>query len=687
MKTIRTFRLTPLLLCLTLLSHAAHAQQKPVPAVENEPEEVIRLDTELVQVRAVVTDSKGQPVDGLTQDDFEVFEDGKPQPISFFSVVRAPGREEARVAAPGAKPNRAAPARTVVLLVDTLHLAPGNLVRAKGFMRKFVNEMMTDSDVVAIVSTSGNLGILQQFTSDRRVLRRAIDRLTPFLGKAFTAFTPALAAGVLDGSEDAIKTAVIILHEEEGYMSSTKEANEGVAMARAREVLAEADRLRRVTLQTLDAVIERLGKMKGQRLLAYVSNGFTSIDAAGSGDYQPLERVIGRAGRAGVAVYSLYGIGLYYGVHPLSTGMPSGAAEQTLRDIAEETGGRAFINSNDMGIMLKKMLDANRVYYTLAYYPPKGGDPLKFRKLTVRLKNRPGYSVRTQKGYLPPERTQEETAATPRERLFKEVVAPLPATGLDVTSGAYFLEREADDAQVTLQVHVGGDRLTYQKEGENHLLRCEVFALVFDKEGKVAETIADTVSSTLSPAQLAEARLKGYRYRRRLKLKPGLYQLRIGVREMGSELVGTSTSWVEVPDLSRGRLELSSLFIGAGGGEAEDARGGRAPAPKLMLDRASVKGGEALSYRLVVYNAAGGASALGADALLKVEVLRGETPVFAGEWQPLSARAIRRDGKGVEVGGQLKLGLPADLYTLRVSAKSPKSSKTVTQTVDFEVAP
>jgi VWFA-related protein len=545
--------------------------------------------------------------------------------------------------------------------------------------------MMTDSDMVAIVSTSGNLGILQQFTSDRRVLRRAIDRLQPFLGKAFTAFTPALAAGVLAGSEDAIKAAVTILHEEEGYMSVTREADEGVAMARAREVLGEADRLRRVTLQTLDAVIERLGKMKGQRLLAYVSNGFTSIDVAGEGDRLPLERVMGRAVRSGVAVYSLYGIGLYYGFHPLSTGVPSGAAEQTLRDLAEETGGRAFINSNDMGLMLRKMLDANRVYYTLAYYPPKGGDPLKFRKLTVRLKNRPELSVRTQKGYLPPERVAEEVAAMPRERLFKEVVAPLPATGLDVTSAAYFLAREFDDAQVTLQVHIGGDRLAYPKEGENHVLRCEVFALVFDKEGKVAETIAETISSTLSPAQLAEARRSGYRYRRRLKLKPGLYQVRVGVREVGSEVVGTSTSWVEVPDLSRGRLELSSLFIGAGGGDAAEASGGRAP--KLMLDRASLKGGEALSYRLVVYNAAGGAEALGTDALLRVEVLRGEAPVFAGEWQPLSARAIRRDGKGVEVGGRLKLGLPADLYTLRVSAKNPKSNKTVTQTVDFEVAP
>jgi VWFA-related protein len=683
MKTIRPFRLTPLLLCLTLLGPNARAQ-KPTPDVQDEPDEVVRLDTELVQVRALVTDGKGQPVDGLTKDDFEVFEDGKPQPISFFSIVRAPGREQERAAVPGAKPNRAAPARTVVLLVDTLHLAPANLVRAKVFMRKFVNETMTDHDTVAVVSTSGNLGILQQFTSDRSVLRRAIDRLTPFL-KPYSSYTADLASRVMAGDQDAVKTAIVILHDEEGYISFGRpESDESIARARALDILAAEDNLRRATLRTLDAVTERMSKMKGQRLLAFVSNGFTHYDPGGSQDRLPLERVMGRAVRAGVAVYSLYGIGLYYGSHRL-TGTPSENSESNLRDIAEETGGRAFINSNDMGLALQKMLDANRVYYTLAYYPPKGGDPKKFRKITVRLKNRPELSVQTQKGYLPPERVMEETAATPRERLFKEVVAPLPATGLDVTSAAYFLARESDDSQVTLQVHVGGDRLAYVKEGENYVLRCEVFALVFDRDGKVAETVAETISSTLTPAQLAEARRRGYRYRRRLKLKPGLYQVRVGVREVGSEVVGTSTSWVEVPDLSRGRLELSSLFIGAGGGDAAEASGGRAP--KLLLEGALVKGGEALSYRLVVYNAAGGAEAVGADALLRVEVLRGEAPVFAGEWQPLSARAIRRDGRGVEVGGRLKLGLPADLYTLRVSAKNPKSNKTVTQTADFEVAP
>jgi hypothetical protein len=469
-----------------------------------------------------------------------------------------------------------------------------------------------------------------------------------------------------------------ILMDEEGLVLTQQPMDASTAIGRAMDILREEDRLRKVSLETLNAVIDRLAQMKGQRLLAFVSNGFTHFDESGTRNRLPLERVWGRAARSGVAIYSLYGIGHNSVVNPL-TGVPSRAAENILRDFAEETGGRAFINTNDLGEALQQMLDANRVYYTLAYYPPKGGDPYKFRKIKVKLKNQRGYTVSTQKGYLPSEPEEGQLAATPRERLFREVVAPLPSVGLDVTSAAHFLEREGEDEQVTLQVHFGGDKLGYQEGVEGHLLRCEVVALFFDKDGEVAHTIAETVSTTLGPAQLAEARRNGYRYRRRVRLQPGLYQVRVGVREVGSELVGTSTSWVEVPDLNRGRLELSSLFIGTGGGDAD---AGRTGGPKLLLDNALLKGGEPLSYRLVVYNAA-----VGAGALLKVEVLRGESEVFEGEWQPLSARAIRRDGIGVEVGGRLKLELPADLYTLRVTAKNPKSKKTVTQTVDFQIAP
>ena len=131
------------------------------------------------------------------------------------------------------------------------------------------------------------------------MLRLAIDRLQPFL-KPATAFTAELAAGVMAGREGDIKRAVIILHEEEGYESINPVMDRNYVTARALDLLHEEERLRSVTLRTLAAVSDRLSKMKGQRLLAFVSNGFTHYDQGGSRDRLPLERVWG-APRAAAA--------------------------------------------------------------------------------------------------------------------------------------------------------------------------------------------------------------------------------------------------------------------------------------------------------------------------------------------------------------------------------------------------
>jgi VWFA-related protein len=675
--------------------------QPPSAPQEVDEDEIIRLETDLVQVRAVVTDKKGRLVENLRREDFEVYEDGRPQEIGFFSVEGAVGDE----ATPGGVPKAraaVAPARTLVLFVDAVHLAPANLFRAKEFLKKFIDERVTDRDTVAVVSTGGTLGVLQQFTSDRRILKYAVDKITNY-PKTLTAFTAQLAAEVLAGSDAAIKSAAIIIAEEEGVIFFNEKATEAFVMARAREILAEEDSLRRTTLLTLEAVSERLAKMRGQRLVAFVSNGFTSLDREGSYNDDAFRRVAGRAARSGVVIYSMYGIGLYYSTEPMQ-GTPSRAAEQTLRDLAHETGGRAVLNSNDIGLQLRGMLDDNRLYYSLAYYPPKGGDDKRLRKIEVRVKGHPEYGVRAQRGYVPAERRAEEVAKTPRERLFREMIAPLPATAIGVTSSADFLETASDDAQVTLQVRIDGGRLRYAEEGGAHRFECEVAAVVFDREGKIADSLGAAVNASLTPAQLESARDSGFRYTRRLKLKPGLYHVRVGVRDVASGLTGTSGTWVEVPDLRKGRLALSSLFLGreqqqseAAGGVVNVGASRQAAAPRLIVGRASLRSGEVVSYRYVVYNAAREQKAqttktagltTSVEALTtRAEILRGERQVFDGGWQPLDARAFGRDAKGIEAGGRLRLGLSPGFYTLRVTVKDAAAKKTVKQIIDFEIEP
>jgi VWFA-related protein len=569
MKKFSALTLARLLVCLALVTGATmpHAQQRQPPAPQqptpqrqqqqsparqDDQEEVIRLNTELVQLRAVVTDRKGQIVENLTKTDFEVFENGQPREVSFFSVERVPTGSAQTAAANSGVANAArtqpvraaAPARIIVLFVDTLHLAPDSLARAKTQLKRFVDEQMTDSDLVAVVASSGTLGILQQFTRDRRMLKYAIDKIAFFTG-LHTAITPYLASRALTGEQQAINEVLSILVKEEGYTRFNAQTDNNYAQSRARELLGQNTGLRRATLLTLGAVSEQLARLRGQRLVAFVSDGFSLYDEGGSMARAELDAAESRAARAGVMIYPIYPKGL---VAPSGADLGSSYSfesqadvQANLRELAQATGGEAHLNTNDLRAPLQGMLDANRVYYALAYYLPKDSDK-KFRRITVRVKNHPEYTVRTQRGYTPATEKEAEIASTPRQKLFQQMIAPLPTTNIGVTASADFLEVEGDDAQVTLQVHIDGNRLQYERQGENSLLRCEVAAVVFNDEAKIADTVTETINVTLTPAQLEEARRAGYRYTRRIKLKPGLYQVRVGVRELGSELTGTSVS-------------------------------------------------------------------------------------------------------------------------------------------------
>ena len=227
----------------------------------------------------------------------------------------------------------------------------------------------------------------------------------------------------------------------------------------------------------------------------------------------------------------------------------------TLRELAADTGGEAYLNSNDVVGQFKKMLDANSIYYAMAYYPGNETEQ-KFRNIKVRVRNHPEYKVRTQRGYQPSKEQNTEVASTPQQRLFQAMIAPLPVPALGVTSSASFLERADDDATVTLQVHFNGDLLEYAQRNQKSELNCEVAVAVLDRSGKISNSLAEAINASFTTEQLGKGKQKGYRYSKRLSLAPGLYQVRIGVRDVNSGLMGTSRSWVSVPDLRNKKITL-----------------------------------------------------------------------------------------------------------------------------------
>ena len=715
--------------------------QQPETPKTQEP--VIRVTTELIEVRVVVTDKKGNPVPDLTRDDFILLENKSPQEISFFSAVRVnepqgtgSGATDRRpspaiknrardVTGPRVQPT-AKPSRTVMIFVDNLHISIPNLVRLKKDLNRFIDESLTDEDLVALVTTATSTGLAGQFTRNREVLKYAVDKLRP--GPAATRgdgmFTPYLAGSLMRGDRAAMDVGILVL-QLEGYVEDefmTREVLEGLTRAEAMRVLSEASYRRDVTLGTLKAVAETMTDLPGQRLLALYSDGFTMMDSLGGFDTFELRNTINRAVLSGVVIYSIDSRGLqtpsYFGTSIRGVGSQSLSsymdaserdAENIMNALAKDTGGEPFFDTNDLAGALTDALDANRYYYVLAYYPKninpklsKDGKKVeldnKFRKFTVRVKNHPEYKVRTQKGYLPADlvkiRTEEE-AQTPEQRFHDAVMAPLPITDIGISAWADFIDTGGDDAQASLHVQVEGKKLDIKKgmeeEKEVHRLALQLVTYVLDKDGKSVESKTHTIEGKLPPSLLEQARGLGIHFTRRLSLQPGLYQVRVGVRQGDIEQFGTGETWIDIPELSAKKFSLSSIVLD---GWSEDQA---APAETTQVKQAQSKvmqgiklysTGHTFAYYMIVY----GNTTSGLRS--KTELLQNGKPIETADWELIADLEIGRirmgePGKeitGIVIGDKYPLELEdAGVYELLISVEDPKSKRILERSVVFGI--
>jgi VWFA-related protein len=696
------------LICLLSLSLSVRAQNPPNKEQPNQ-DQAIRVTTSLIDIRAVVTDRDGRVVTDLKQEDFELIENKQPQEISFFSIVRvgsgaksASATEKGDPAKPPAaeaarRPNPAAsPARTIVLFVDNIHLGDANLLFAKQALKRFIAERLTDDDLVALVTSGGTLGLFSQFTRDRRLLSYAVDKVGARGPNRNTLFTPYLAGQVDRGDRQALDFAILIIQAEDG-ISGPRQMMESLAQARSRQVLAEASYQRGQTLATLRALTDGMAKLPGQRMIVMLSDGFTLLDRGGSFDTQGLQSVTSRAAVSGVIIYTIDAKGLDPpGItdvaqrgpvgSPLAQSFLSGERsdlQNGMNALARDTGGEPIRNSNDLSAGMRRALDENSYYYALGYYPASEEEPNKFRRLTIRVKNHPEYKVRAQQGYLPATlaKVKAEEAKTPAERIRQAIIAPLAIADIGVFATADFIETEADEAQVTLQIYIEGSKLQYKVEQDRHRFALEMATFVFDASGNQVGGNQTTISSNLMADGYQRGQKEGYRYTTRLPLKPGVYQVRVGVREPETERLGTASAWVEVPDLKRKKLNLSNLLLTDA---QNDDLGSQLGKENMALQGGTRQGirvfrqNQMLGYYLRVYNPGK------TEVMYQNEITSGEKIIAQGDWKPVPAPT--NNTKGIELGRMFPLtDITPGLYELRVRVREGTSKKMIERTISFEV--
>jgi VWFA-related protein len=593
-----------------LVQSQTRDSQKPQDA------STLRIETELVQIDVVVTDKDGKLVTDLKREEFQLLEDGKPQNITHFSIGTATRQANWLRTSPIAT-NKNAPVppvvtppplidtgRYLVLAVDDIHLKPGNLMLAKQTLTKFIDQQLGVSDQVALITTSGQVGMFQQFTENREALRRAVNRLSVAARSVTNNFdvpriTPYHAELIDNGDLDALELPV-----QELIAKFNMDRRQAVAesQARARAIIQENRYLTMNTLTTIENIVKDLRGLSGRKILVLLSDGFL-LGGQREGVHFDLRRITDAATRAGVVIYSIDARGLVAMPDTMDASSPGffgsgrlagvrlsieNSSIQAERDgmyaLAEDTGGKAIFNNNDLNFGLQQVMNDTESYYLLAFEPTVSYRDGRFRKLEVRV-TRPGLKVRTRKGYFAPDdkaaekaerelakaaekdknKTLEKLAAEAKTAANKQIVSGLASLfqrrEVPIETAVTFLNEPPRGVQTDIVAHIETYTIRFKPSGDRQTAKLELVGVVYRENGKEETNFMETLSMNLKPNSHEAALKNGITYTKRLQLKPGFYQLRMVARDDGGAQVGTASNWFEVPDLDKRQLTLSSVFF------------------------------------------------------------------------------------------------------------------------------
>ncbi len=278
--------------------------------------EILRVKTDLIQTGVSVTNKKGEFVTGLNADDFQLFVDGRPVKPLFFEPVRIGGGTSIVKPAGKASEARSTTAltdivRTMVFLVDDLHMSVDSLVRSRKAVQRFVESEMLPGDRVAIIASSGKVGFLQQFTSDKDVLLKACDRLVYGQKSADEAGPPPMsefdALSIDRGDRDVVSLFVNLTIRSNPGMSRNQAYT--TVQARARAILSNARSFTQNTLGAIEASARTAAKFPGRKALYYFSDGML-LDPGNTSTPDALRKITDAAARANVVIYSFDAKGL-----------------------------------------------------------------------------------------------------------------------------------------------------------------------------------------------------------------------------------------------------------------------------------------------------------------------------------------------------------------------------------------
>lgn len=675
------------------------ASQSPTAQQQNQ-DLVVRISTQLVQVDAVVTDKSGKHVEDLTADDFELLVDGKKQTLTHFAHVNLPPvkrevpvvKKSDVVAVSPSMPTRQIEPRevrrTIAFIVDDLGLSFTSTERVRETLRKFLREQMQEGDLVAIIRTGNGLGMLEQFTSDKRILYSAIDKLNwnPLSRDMIPSF------GDTGGMADS----------EESQEAATAQQTIDDSISSFRDTLFSTG-----TLGAINFVVRGLRDLPGRKSVILLSDGFRIYPPGNSNDPQAvaeseqvqwnLKQLVELANRSSVVVYSIDARGLMALVPGADAGgkQSGDAYAQAMQDnqealegpsfLANQTGGFAVFNNNDLNFGVNEILYDQQSYYLVGFDPEDATFDRQHHKIKVTVK-RPGLRVRARSGFYGiGDDDAREAPKSRAQQIFAGLLSPLGVRELSLKMTPYYFNSAKEGSLVRTLFHLDSSKLTFKDAEGKKQINLDLAAYAFDDKGTPIDLNAKHIVLDFDEAQYKKVLAEGLTYRADFPIKkPGAYQFRAVLRDAETGRLGTASQFIQVPDLSKNKLAMSGLVLTIPTDKAASTAFDLRSTPYIR----SFPNVGLVQYGAAIYNAATDKKTGQPQLTVQAEIYR-EGKLF----RKLPARPIefpaKASAKRFDMLGQLELrNFPDGDYLLRVvvaDALAKKKNSQVEQWMDFTV--
>jgi len=542
------------------------------PVLPQQRRATFSTTTNVVVVNVTVLDRNGRPIDNLTKDDFELYEDGKLQKLQAVdfqhlkdTMLPPVDSPEAQPAPPprGYNPDRDKAAvqttmlskyqdrRLMVLLFDFSSMQPAEQIRAKNAAIKFLNSQMTASDTVSIMVYGSSLQTVLDFTDDRDLLINTINKFR-----------------IGDSSENAT-------FADEGADSQDQS---GQFVADETEFnIFNAD----LKLAALEDAARQLGQYPEKKALIYISSG---IQKNGVDNQVQLRATTNTAIRANVAFYPIDARGLSALV-PGGDATKAGAAgnslfngssqqslknnfvnqQETLDTLARDTGGKALLDSNDLTAGIRQVQQDFSSYYVLSYVSSNSAQDGKYRRLQVKLAPKDAAlraKLDYRQGYFGPTTFARMNEADKEAQLAQALQSANPVTDLPIAVEIDYFRLEKDKYFTPISVKIPGSALAFHSKGAKQATELDFIAEVFDQRNRPAATVRDTIPLKIDSTVAGQVVRKSIQYDTGVTLTPGTYKLRFVARENGEGKTGTFETPFIIPDLASGQaLRVSSLIL------------------------------------------------------------------------------------------------------------------------------